>query len=116
MHRWLMIFLMVLLPLQLGWAALGSFCQHETGDQAQHFGHHFHQHQADTDADDAHPEGGKTQHSDCNSCISGSITPSLRSALLVSLIPAEALVSGLETHPLFRPTSPPERPAKPRLA
>lgn len=46
--RWLAIFLLVLMPLQLSWAAMSAYCQHENGDAALHFGHHEHQHEADT--------------------------------------------------------------------
>jgi hypothetical protein len=42
MRRWLAIFLLVLLPFQLSWAAVVSYCTHETGAGAAHFGHHEH--------------------------------------------------------------------------
>lgn len=45
MRRWLTILLLMLLPAQLTWAAAASYCQHETGNQAAHLGHHEHQHQ-----------------------------------------------------------------------
>ena len=47
MRRWLATLLLVLLPFQFSWAAVGGYCQHETGAAAKHFGHHNHQHQAD---------------------------------------------------------------------
>ncbi|KAB2964854.1 hypothetical protein [Zoogloea sp.] len=34
------------MPLQLSWSAVGAYCQHETGKQAGHFGHHSHEHKA----------------------------------------------------------------------
>lgn len=45
MRRWLILFLVFVLPLQLSWAAAGIACTHETGPAADHFGHHVHQHQ-----------------------------------------------------------------------
>ena len=45
MRKFLILFLLVLMPLQLTWAAVASYCQHETGAAAQHFSHHTHQHQ-----------------------------------------------------------------------
>ena len=40
-----MLFLLALLPLQLTWAAVGSYCQHETGAAAAHWSHHEHAHE-----------------------------------------------------------------------
>jgi hypothetical protein len=40
MRRWLSILILVFLPFQFTWAAVGGYCQHETGAAAQHFGHH----------------------------------------------------------------------------
>lgn len=46
MRRWLSILLLVVMPFQFSWAAVGTYCEHETGRLAQHFGHHEHEHQA----------------------------------------------------------------------
>ena len=54
MRRLVLLFLMLVLPLQWSWAAVASVCQHETGSAAQHLGHHAHEHTAvldDTRAD-----------------------------------------------------------------
>jgi hypothetical protein len=40
MRRWLLIFLLALLPLQLSWAAASAYCQHERDTQPEHWGHH----------------------------------------------------------------------------
>lgn len=45
MRRWLSILFLVMLPFQFSWAAAASYCQHETGKLASHFGHHEHKHQ-----------------------------------------------------------------------
>jgi hypothetical protein len=44
MRKILILFLLVMLPFQLSWAGAGVYCQHETGQAAQHFGHHEHKH------------------------------------------------------------------------
>jgi hypothetical protein len=46
MRRWLSIFLLIVLPLQISWAVAATYCQHETGS-TKHFGHHDHKHQAE---------------------------------------------------------------------
>jgi hypothetical protein len=44
-RRFLAIVLLALLPLQFSWAAVASYCEHETqGQHAEHFGHHDHDH------------------------------------------------------------------------
>ncbi len=44
MRKWLAILLISLLSLQASWAAAASYCAHEQGAAARHFGHHEHQH------------------------------------------------------------------------
>ena len=50
MRRFLAIFLLALLPLQLSWAAVASYCAHETQVGAAHLGHHEHKHEHQADA------------------------------------------------------------------
>lgn len=52
MRRWLAIVLLALLPLQFSWAAVAAYCGHESGQQAQHMGHHDHQHTKQVSSDD----------------------------------------------------------------
>ncbi len=47
MRRFLAIVMLALLPLQFSWAAVASYCGHETQAGVAHFGHHDHQHHAD---------------------------------------------------------------------
>jgi len=107
MRRWISILLLVMMPLQLGWAALGSFCQHESGEQAQHLGHHAHQHESAQPGDSGHADGAA--YADCSSCIAGSLVP-LGNAPLLPTLPRADLIATREPQPLFRPSSPPERP------
>ena len=81
-RRLFMIFLLVLMPLQLSWAAIASYCQHETGAAAKHFGHHDHQHKA-TDGKETAPDPAKTGggdpdcascHAGCSSALPGEVT------------------------------------------
>ena len=64
-----MIFLLVLMPLQISWAALASYCQHESEAAATHFARHEHQHM-DVESIDASPDPAKCEggDSDCAAC------------------------------------------------
>ncbi|WP_028311641.1 hypothetical protein [Derxia gummosa] len=70
MPRLLVIVLLAFMSLQSVWAGMGSACGHESGQQASHFAHHAHEHQApaaDVPADD----GGRPafgQDGDCGAC------------------------------------------------
>jgi hypothetical protein len=86
MCRLFMIFLLVLMPLQLSWAAMASYCQHESGQAAKHFGHHAHKHvtsQTDVDDDSSSPLSGKP-HADCASCHLSPVGIVLPSSLTVA--------------------------------
>jgi hypothetical protein len=50
MHRFLAILLLAMLPLQSSWAAVASYCGHETQASTGHFGHHDHVHGHHADA------------------------------------------------------------------
>ena len=45
MRRCLSILLLTFMPFQFSWAAVGTYCEHESGTRAQHFGHHEHKHE-----------------------------------------------------------------------
>lgn len=66
MKRFLLIFLLMLLPLQFSWAVAGAYCAHEEA-AAPHFGHHVHEH--DKANDDTKHEAKKGQpDTDCDYC------------------------------------------------
>jgi hypothetical protein len=46
MRKLLALLLISLLSLQASWAAAASYCRHEQGPAAKHFGHHEHQHES----------------------------------------------------------------------
>jgi len=117
MKRYLAIFLLVLLPLQFSWAAMASYCQHETSVTAQHPGHHSHDH-----ASADHPEAAQNSEPsacmdhDCATCHLG-----CTAALVSDLNTTTAAAS--DDHPLHlqvmasQPsTERPERPKWPVLA
>lgn len=68
--KWLLILLLLVLPLQISWAAAAVYCQHEQEAAVAHIGHHEHQHPAQVDASD--DQDGQNElpqvHSDCGYC------------------------------------------------
>mgnify|MGYP001396302856 CR=1 FL=1 len=110
MRRLLALFLLVLLPLQFSWASVAAYCQHEAGSQAQHFGHHDHQHQ---DVDKQDKTEGKLPGGvdyDCSACHAGCAV-ALNSAVpaLISAYTSD-VVDGYWFTIASPPVSEPERP------
>jgi hypothetical protein len=72
MTRFVALLLATMLSLQLGWAAVGKYCEHETVPKgAQHFGHHAHEHESSHEADKADNDknaGRAAFDSDCSFC------------------------------------------------
>ena len=71
MRRFVLLFLMLILPLQWSWAAVASVCRHETGSAAQYLGHHDHEHAAvlnDTTADTTTDTDGVNVWFDADCC------------------------------------------------
>ena len=66
MKKFVLILLLLVLPLQMSWAAASAYCQHEQGNHAWHLGHHVHQHKAS--ADSAGQQDSGKVHSDCSAC------------------------------------------------
>ena len=66
MKRLLLLFLLVVLPLQMSLAAASDYCQHESGRSAHHFGHHEHHHQAEEGKVTKSKLG--TSDNDCGCC------------------------------------------------
>jgi hypothetical protein len=109
MRRWLLIFLVVLLPMQFGWAAVASYAHHESGAAtAQHVGHHEHQHEADTGTKST--AASSAADADCGTCHAGCCTAMVpTSLLLVAELPAEThYATALRLS--SQPASLPERP------
>jgi hypothetical protein len=121
-RRILAIVLLALLPFQFTWAAVTSYCGHETQAAVEHFGHHEHAHHADVgsnaerDADlaaSADVQGDKAPGAmdlDCGNChgtCSAMLTlPSALPGLLSTAHPSAILE---ESEGAYTPTRP-ERP------
>jgi hypothetical protein len=116
------ILLLAVLPFQFSWAAVASYCGHETQIDAGHFGHHEHQHDADAsdaagldanvdvslDADDGKAPGAMDL--DCGQCHgSSSMMLNLPSTLLGALSTAHPSITLDEAGGAHAPTRP-ERP------
>ena len=115
MRRWLALFLLCLLPLQVSWAAVADYCSHEHGSATQHFGHHDDEHEVWTDQpDDAKQQTdpvqtGKSSLGHDHSHLSGFL------ALLHehSVSTYNALQPALRCNALTYPSIPPDRPERP---
>lgn len=66
MKKLLLILLLTILPIQHAWSMAAVYCQHEPAT-VTHFGHHGHQHQAQSD-DGADKSKPVKVHSDCEVC------------------------------------------------
>lgn len=72
MRLFFAILLALLLPLQLSWAAVGEYCQHESVPaEAHHFGHHAHEHKAEASKDAGKKAGKSAIDGDCTFCHAG---------------------------------------------
>ena len=112
MRRWLAVLLLTLLPLQLSWAAVSGYCQHETGAAAQHFGHHDHQHQSNAKVKS--DNGGKTSgvfDIDCSICHAASCPMAFQASSLVPKLHTATGMHNGDLEPLTSaPPAVPERP------
>jgi hypothetical protein len=115
MRRWFAILLLAMLPLQFSWAAVATYCTHETDKvEAQHFGHHAHEHAADH-ADESNPAKKLpgAADPDCLNC-HGQIA-----ALPDLSVPMNAIVhpsSGPAADTHWQATFAPDRPERPQWA
>jgi hypothetical protein len=111
MRKWLVLFLMLMMPLQLTWAATSAYCQHENGLSVQHVGHHGQQHFAQSDE---RASADQTQLAaldlDCGTCHAGCAI-SVASALGHSVAPTStAIAPGTERQLKSPPLKVPDRP------
>ena len=89
MRRFLVL-LMLLVPLQLSWAAVSAYCEHEPEAASHHVGHHEHKHQQDQSdhGNDSGPDSKLNNfdadcdadcgvcHVSCSMALGGGIAPS----------------------------------------
>ena len=122
MRRIFAIVLLVLLPLQFSWAAVASYCGHETQAGVEHFGHHDHQHHgdagdgaaldanSDANADAVDGKAPGAMDLDCGHCHGTcSMVPNLPSVLPAALSTAPPIATLDECGGAHAPTRP-ERP------
>lgn len=112
MRRLVFVFLLIWFPLQISWAAVSSYCQHEKGAAAQHFGHHDHVHHApsvddksgsDPKGKDGHFQNGSVDN-DCASCHLAAMQPLTGDSRQPVLEAGAVLVASLvQGHPLHIP-------------
>lgn len=111
MRRFLIICLLLVLPFQVTWAAVASYCTHETGAAAKHFGHHEHEHHAQKS--EPAKDGAKLAiDKDCMVChlgAAGMITVSLADAA-TSLQTGERVIGDAR----FFKALPSDRPERPK--
>ena len=112
MKRLLIILMLIVVPLQLSWAAAAAYCEHESKPKTVHFGHHEHQHIAS--AEEIKSDASKsaaTVDGDCTSCHLGSIAiltlPS--PDMILDIVSAPSITAGtplLASSRLSRPERP----------
>lgn len=104
MRKWLAVFILFLLPLQLTWAAMGNYCQHENGSATPHIGHHVHKHSSQI-GESGQPDKAKagSADTDCGTCHTG-CSIALPSALSATAAPSSLDFVALRLMPR---TSPP---------
>ncbi|MFC7299500.1 cation efflux protein, CzcI family [Herminiimonas aquatilis] len=114
MKRLLIIFMLIVVPLQLSWAAAAVYCEHETNPKTVHFGHHEHKHIAS--ADELKTDISKSASAvdgDCTSCHLGGVA-------LLTITPSitfDALSTSLTiTDNSLLASSRPSRPERPKWA
>ncbi len=122
MRRILAIVLLALLPFQFTWAAVASYCGHETQAAVKHFGHHEHEHHADVGGD-AEPDADLAANADvqgdkapgamdldcghCHGTCSAMLTlPSALPGLLSAAHPSAILEEAESAYALTRPERP----------
>ncbi len=120
MRRWLAIILLTLLPIQFSWAAVASYCEHETTTNAPHVGHHEHQHHADlsvvTDPGAADQKAPGSVDLDCGQCHGSCAAVPLPRVALLPLITTARPDSLADVFERAHAPTPPERPQWARLA
>ena len=119
-RRLVAICLLMLLPLQMSWAAVASYCMHEADPQAQHLGHHGHSGVVDVaavGADDS-PASNASSVLDADGCHSHGLCFGLPASHLVVLPPLPSATPrvGAEQAPGAVVANPPDRPQWARLA
>jgi hypothetical protein len=114
MRRWFAVLLLCLLPFQFSWAAVSAYCGHESDAQAQHLGHHEHQHAGQASADQDNAPADQTAPTgfdfDCGHCHGTCAGMPAPMDGMASLTVASHPVTPVEGTVRTLAQSPPERP------
>jgi hypothetical protein len=111
MRTWLALLILVLLPLQLTWAAAGNYCQHEGGSAASHMGHHVHKHGSSLgDKTQENPSKLGATDADCSTCHAGSAFVLYAQLPHVDTSAAFVLIEGQQKLVASPPLGVPDRP------
>lgn len=111
MRRVIAIFLLLILPLQVAFAAAAEYCEVGKADSGQHFGHHAHKADA-SDGDSSSPKGAAGF--DCEFCHLG-CAQAQASSFVFQFAETHA-PPGLVDAPLPRVIFPPVLDRPPRFA
>lgn len=101
------VLMLLLLPLQAAWALAAAYCQHETAPNAQHFGHHEHQHGA---AGSCAPKAVGSVDSDCGFCHAAFVMALPITDLTLAAAPDDLPAPQPPPAATPAPHDPPERP------
>ena len=114
MTRKFLSFMLMIVALQFSWIAVSSYCGHESGRAAQHFGHHQHSGHADAGqpAKEKSPSLAKklTPHTDCSSCSHAPLAPASPDTALAHATWTLPLHAQRLSAPSSAWAPPPERP------
>ena len=108
-RKFLVIFLLAWMPMQLTWAAVSVYCKHERAQSSQsaHPGHHEHEHV--TPADSGMPADAATAHPDCSVCHTTTTLPAM-GALMDLAAATQSLLRFVASAFPVPPPGAPDRP------
>lgn len=113
MRRWFVVLLLVVVQVQLAWAAAAPYCKHETSPAAaDHIGHHEHQHDAGPGSGSTDDSSGwaDTLDADCAFCHLGASAAVFATAASMIIAPEAAFGNESARAYVSCIPTPPERP------
>ncbi|KJA09009.1 hypothetical protein RP29_18815 [Acidovorax temperans] len=119
MYRLIAVFMLALLPFQFSWSAVAAYCAHESSTaQAQHVGHHEHEHDVKSEVGqvDKTDRGADMSDIDCSVCHGVGIGALNWSSAKQSISHDRRVGSPLGERLAAVTPTPPDRPQWPVLA
>ncbi len=114
MMRSFLLFLLFVVPLQLSWGAVSTYCEHDTEVASHHAGHDEHKHQSDQPSKGDDPSTDFTSGScgaDCGVCHASCSTAVCDGTAPLSFAGAEGVFAPVL---LFHPTLFSSKPTRPK--